>query len=104
MILCLRRIGIGSRFFEALVGLLQIDGIESGRNFAVGSAGPIDLLRELAVWPFHDARVERILFAETLQVLKAYVLVERVGTGLDCVFAAGRTLGGDHGLKSRIEE
>ena len=53
----LRRFGIGAGFLKAVDGLCEKSGVESGRNFAVGSAGAVDQFGQLAIGAFLHARI-----------------------------------------------
>ena len=96
--------GVGFRLGEVLVGLGEVFGVVAGLHFAVGRAGAVDLLFELARREFHESRVERVLFDETLQVREADVGVEIVRAGLEDVLAATGALGGHHRLELGIED
>ena len=78
-------LGEGAGLLQILVGLVEESRVPAGRDFAVGRAGAIDLFDEFAVASFDQARVQRVLLVEALQIGETDAGVEIVGAGLQDV-------------------
>ena len=100
----LRQIRDGAGFLEVLVGLLQVDGVETCRDAAIRRAGAVHFLANRAVRAFDHARIERMLLAEILQIRQRHAAVERVRARLDDVLSRRRRLRRNRRLEGPIEQ
>ena len=99
----LRRLGYFGRLLQIGIRFGEIFGVQTGRNAMIRRARAVNLFLQMPVY-FHQARVQRIVLGEILEIGKFDAGVEVVGAGLQDIQAAARALGGDQRLKIGIEE